>query len=92
MRGRGSDVQAEARAVNVEHLVTMANQIADFFDSEAGPEVAPKEIAGHITKFWAPRMRAAYVEHAAAGGAGLRPSALAAAALLKPVPVPSTAA
>jgi formate dehydrogenase subunit delta len=71
--------------MNVEHLVTMANQIADFFNSEAGPEAAPKEIAGHITKFWAPRMRAAYIEHAAAGGAGLRPSALAAASLLTPV-------
>jgi formate dehydrogenase subunit delta len=78
------------RAVNVEHLVTMANQIADFFDSEAGPDAAPKEIAAHITKFWAPRMRAAYIEHAATGGAGLRPSALAAAGLLKPVPIAST--
>ena len=76
--------------MNVEHLVTMANQIAAFFDSEAGPEAAPKEIAGHITKFWAPRMRAAFIEHAAAGGAGLRPSALAAASLLTPVKVAST--
>jgi formate dehydrogenase subunit delta len=78
--------------MNVEHLVTMANQIADFFDSEAGPDAAPKEIAGHITKFWAPRMRAAYIEHAAAGGAGLRPSALAAASLLTPVKSPAPTA
>jgi formate dehydrogenase subunit delta len=78
--------------MNVEHLVTMANQIAAFFDSEAGPEAAPKEIAGHITKFWAPRMRAAYIEHAAAGGAGLQPSALAAARLLAPVKTPTTTA
>jgi formate dehydrogenase subunit delta len=78
--------------VNVESLVTMANQIADFFDSEAGPESAPKEIAAHITKFWAPRMRAAYIEHAAAAGTGLHPSALAAARLLAPVKSPTTAA
>jgi formate dehydrogenase subunit delta len=78
--------------MNVEHLVTMANQIADFFDSEAGPEAAPKEIAGHITKFWAPRMRAAYIEHAAAGGAGLKPSALAAAALVAPATSTSSTA
>jgi formate dehydrogenase subunit delta len=71
--------------MNVETLVTMANQIADFFDSEAGPAAAPQEIAAHITKFWAPRMRAAYIEHVAAGGAGLKPSALAAASLLAPV-------
>ena len=78
--------------MNVESLVTMANQIADFFDSEAGPDAAPKEIATHITKFWAPRMRAAYIEHAATGGQGLQPSALAAARLLAPVKLPTTTA
>lgn len=71
--------------MNVEHLVTMANQIADFFISEAGEAAAPKEIAGHITKFWAPRMRVQYLEHCAKGGAGLRPAALAAAGFLAPV-------
>jgi formate dehydrogenase subunit delta len=71
--------------VNVEQLVTMANQIADFFISEAGEEAAPKEIAGHITKFWAPRMRAQYIEYVANGGEGLRPAAFSAAALLAPV-------
>jgi formate dehydrogenase subunit delta len=71
--------------MNVEYLVTMANQIADFFISEAGDEAAPKEVAAHITKFWDPRMRAQYIEHAVAGGEGLRPAALAAASLLTPV-------
>lgn len=75
--------------MNVEHLVTMANQIADFFISEAGDEAAPKEVAAHITKFWAPRMRAQYIEYAVAGGGeGLRPAARAAAALLAPVTRP----
>lgn len=76
--------------MNVETLVTMANQIADFFISEAGDKAAPKEIAAHITKFWAPRMRAQYIEYASQGGAGLSPSALAAAGLL--VPIQATAA
>ena len=78
--------------MNVEHLVTMANQIADFFISEAGDEAAPKEIAAHITKFWAPRMRAQYLEYCAKDGAGLRPAALAAAAFLAPVKATSTTA
>lgn len=78
--------------MNVEHLVTMANQIADFFISEAGEEAAPKEIAGHITKFWAPRMRAQYLEHCATGGDGLRPAALAAAGFLAPVKQAATTA
>jgi formate dehydrogenase subunit delta len=71
--------------MNVESLVTMANQIADFFVSEAGPETAPNEIAAHITRFWAPRMRAQYIEYAGSGGPGLHPAALAAATLLSPV-------
>jgi formate dehydrogenase subunit delta len=79
--------------LNVESLVTMANQIADFFVSEAGPDAAPKEIAAHITKFWAPPMRSAYIEHAAAGGDGLAPAALTAASLLSPIKrTPSTVA
>ena len=73
--------------MNVESLVTMANQIAAFFESEAGLEAAPKEVAAHITKFWAPRMRAQYIEYAHTGGQGLQPSALAAASLLSPVKI-----
>jgi formate dehydrogenase subunit delta len=73
-------------------MVTMANQIADFFISEAGDEAAPKEVAGHITKFWAPRMRAQYLEYCARSGEGLRPAALAAAAFLAPVKAVSASA
>jgi formate dehydrogenase subunit delta len=69
--------------MNVESLVTMANQIADFFISEAGVDAAPQEIAAHITKFWDPRMRKQIIAHAAAGGAGLSPPALAAARRLQ---------
>jgi len=70
--------------MKVDYLVTMANQIADFFVSEAGPDAAPKEIASHMTKFWDPRMRTQMIAHASAGGAGLQPEALAAARMLQP--------
>ena len=70
--------------MNVDSLVTMANQIADFFVAEAGFDVAPQEIASHITKFWDPRMRTQIIAHAAAGGAGLSPAAMAAARTLQP--------
>ena len=60
--------------MNPDHLVTMANQIADFF--AAYPEAEAVEgVAGHIRKFWEPRMRAALAEHLAAGGDGLSPLA-----------------
>jgi formate dehydrogenase subunit delta len=91
MRGRASE-HAERYAMNVEHLVTMANQIADFFISEAGEEAAPREIASHMTKFWAPPMRAQFLVYVAKDGAGLRPSARAAASLLAPVKAASTTA
>jgi formate dehydrogenase subunit delta len=78
--------------VNVESLVTMANQIADFFVSEAGADAAPHEVAVHITKFWAPPMRARIIAHAAAGGEGLSPAALAAARQLVPPAVKSASA
>ncbi|MBV5263128.1 formate dehydrogenase subunit delta [Pinisolibacter aquiterrae] len=55
--------------MDANRLVTMANQIAQFFASQgAGAEAA---IADHIAKNWDPRMRAAILAHVAAGGAGL---------------------
>jgi formate dehydrogenase subunit delta len=78
--------------MNVASLVTMANQIADFFVSEAGADAAPKEIAAHITKFWDPRMRTQIIAHAASGGAGLSPAALTAARALQPPAVKTASA
>jgi formate dehydrogenase subunit delta len=70
--------------MHIEYLVTMANDIGNFFVSEAGESDAPKEIARHITRFWDPRMRAQIIGHGKAGGEGLSPSAKAAVALLVP--------
>lgn len=78
--------------MNVESLVTMANQIAAFFVSEAGADAAPHEIAAHITKFWDPRMRTQIIAHAASGGAGLSSPALAAARQLQPPAVKAASA
>jgi formate dehydrogenase subunit delta len=72
--------------MNIEHLVSMANDISDFFDGEMGPGKAPPSIAQHISRYWEPRMRSAIIDHAAAGGAGLSASALAA---VRSLPVPT---
>jgi len=75
--------------MHVEHLVGMANDIANFFDAELGPEAAPQAIATHLARYWDPRMRRAILQHLATGGAGLLPSALEALQSLPPVkPVP----
>ena len=57
--------------MNIDHLITMANQIGDFFKSYPDQEKAKVDIANHLTKFWAPPMRnqiKAYVEKEAGKG------------------------
>ncbi len=53
-------------------MIRMANQIAGFF-KPYGHDAAVKEIADHLNRFWEPRMRLAFFDHLAAGGAGLDP-------------------
>ena len=53
-----------------DKLVMMGNQIGRFFAAQGEARAVPA-IADHLRKFWTPRMRAAIIAHAAAGGAGL---------------------
>ncbi len=46
-----------------EHLVKMANDIADFFRAEPRREDAVGGIVNHILKFWTRRMRERLIEH-----------------------------
>jgi len=62
-------------------MLRMANQIASFFNG-SGPEVAVKDAAEHINKFWDPRMRAVLIAHLEKGGEGLDPTIVKAAALI----------
>jgi len=64
--------------MEIERLVYMANQIADFFRPYPEDE-AVAGVENHLKQFWDPRMRTALVAHVASGGAGLEPLALAAA-------------
>jgi formate dehydrogenase subunit delta len=66
----------------VTHLVAMANDIAAFFEPEAGAQ-APQAICEHLLKFWEPRMRAQIVGHLDGGGEGLTPVARDAVQLLR---------
>ncbi len=40
-----------------QQLIKMANQIGQFFESVPNREVAEKDIATHLKRFWDPRMR-----------------------------------
>jgi formate dehydrogenase subunit delta len=57
--------------MNVQHLVTMANDIGNFFKAEPVRADAVAGIAGHLKRFWDPRMRRQIVAHLRAGGDGM---------------------
>lgn len=63
-------------------LVYMANQIAKFMESKPHDE-GVAGLSSHINDFWEPRMRRQLFEVLDAGGKGLRPLVLDAAASIK---------
>ncbi len=60
--------------MDVHHLAKMANQIGSFFEAYPDREFATREIAGHIRKFWEPRMRNAMFEQLESVKAELHPT------------------
>lgn len=60
--------------MDTRKLVKMANDIAAFFAAEPEPKVAFEGIAGHIKKFWEPRMRRELLAVFDAGGDGMAPA------------------
>lgn len=57
--------------MNVERLVSMANDIGHFFAGEPRHEDAVAGVLNHLRRFWDPRMRRQIVEHLRQGGADL---------------------
>ena len=49
--------------MNVEHLLTMANQIGQFYQAYPNRDDALKTAAMHVRRSWDPRMRRALLEH-----------------------------
>jgi formate dehydrogenase subunit delta len=62
--------------MNVEHLVTMANQIGAFFSSQGTHEEAVAGIADHLKRFWEQRMLQTIGAFVNAGGDALKQSGL----------------
>ncbi len=65
-----------------DKLIVMANQIAKFMESKP-PAEGVAGLASHINDFWEPRMRRQLFEVLDAGGEGLRPLVLEAAAMIR---------
>lgn len=49
--------------MKIERLITMANQIGTFFEAAADFEAGADDVAGHLKRFWDPRMRDQLLEH-----------------------------
>jgi formate dehydrogenase subunit delta len=69
--------------IDTERLVTMANQIGDFF-APYPHERAVEGVRNHLRNYWDPRMREAFLAHLdATGGAEVAPHVRAAAELIR---------
>ena len=69
--------------MNIDLLIKMANQITEFWEGEAGHDVAVKEVATHLRRYWEPRMRAQMITYYhQRKGSGLNEIAMAAVGLL----------
>jgi len=43
--------------MDIHHLIKMANDIGNFFESDPDRAEGSKQVAAHLRKFWDPRMR-----------------------------------
>ena len=75
--------------MNIERLVTMANDIATYFAVEPDHATAVHGVRDHLTHFWDPVMRRQLKAHVAQGGEDLLPLAREAVAGLS-VPIAPT--
>ena len=49
--------------MHTEKLISMANDIANFFDAETDKEIASEGVKKHILRSWDPRMRKEIIKH-----------------------------
>lgn len=63
--------------MDAHKLVKMVNEIASFFEAEPDRNAALEAVAGHLKRFWDPRMRREIVRFVdEQGGEGLKEMAL----------------
>lgn len=80
--------------MNIDLLIKMANEISAYFAAEPDTEQAAQDVAGHLRRYWEPRMRRQIVAHyRERQGAGLTDLARRGVGLLaaaEPSPAPAT--
>lgn len=69
--------------MNIDLLIKMTNEISAYFASERDTEQAAKDVAGHLRRYWEPRMRRQIIDYyQGRQGAGLNELALRGVGLL----------
>lgn len=59
-------------SMKIEKLVTMANDISNFFDADPDKTIAAEGMKNHLMRAWETRMRVAIIDHLKNhGGEGL---------------------
>ena len=69
--------------MDVQHLVSMANDISTFFATQHDEKAAAASVESHLARYWEKRMRHQIIAHHRAGGQGLSEIARAAVELLE---------
>lgn len=78
--------------MNIDLLIKMTNEISAYFAAEPDAEQAAKDVAGHLKRFWEPRMRRQIITYyEQRQGAGLSDLALRGVALLAASEAPTAA-
>lgn len=78
--------------MNIDLLIKMTNEISAYFAAEPDAEQAAKDVAGHLRRYWEPRMRRQiityYHERQGAGLSGLALRGVAVLAAVEPAAAP----
>ncbi len=75
--------------MNIDLLIKMTNEISAYFAAEPDAEEAARDVAGHLKRFWEPRMRRQIITYyEERQGAGLSDLALRGVALLAAAEAP----
>jgi formate dehydrogenase subunit delta len=59
--------------MDINHLITMANNIGAYFAGYPSRDETVEGIANHLRNFWEARMRRDIIDYVVGGGDGLKP-------------------
>lgn len=82
LNAKPSDNHNDDSVLDIDRIISMANQIGDFF-APYPPERRAEGIRNHLRTYWDPRMREALLEYVDQGGEQLAAHVIEGARLLR---------